>query len=338
MVKILIISILTVFLVASFLDDNVTQYFYDSDNNALGFSFENTLYLYVKDKLGVIRAIVDSNLNPIVSYEYDDWGVPYITNTSSTKIVKNNQIIYKDYVYDYDTDLYYLGSRYYNPQIRRFISQDSLEKISEQGLNDFNFNLYSYCNNNPIMLSDGNGYEAITISIGAILFVLGCVLVICLASYIIVDTIIKEVSKAYRPSIPNIDSVTSNSREKLYTIVEIIKKAVTLTIAETAVTIWMWWKKDNKKDEHHHIIAKSAPKAYIARNLYLYKYKRDINAVENMIWLKYRLHKHLHTDIYYNAVNSYMVLGDRFNSLSIFLLHLQNIKTALGLLNDSIPL
>ena len=54
------------------------------------------------------------------------------------------------YVYDDETELYYLKSRYYRAELERFISADAL-------VND---NLYSYCFGNPIVFSDANGYEA----------------------------------------------------------------------------------------------------------------------------------------------------------------------------------
>ena len=62
---------------------------------------------------------------------------------------------YRGYVYDEETGLYYLRSRYYNPLWDRFISAD----ILLGGLDELNFkNLYSYCSDSPIVRKDSDGY------------------------------------------------------------------------------------------------------------------------------------------------------------------------------------
>ena len=56
---------------------------------------------------------------------------------------------YRGYVYDVETGLYYLRSRYYNPEWGRFINADA--QVIE--------NMYTYCKNTPILFVDNNGYE-----------------------------------------------------------------------------------------------------------------------------------------------------------------------------------
>jgi RHS repeat-associated protein len=58
------------------------------------------------------------------------------------------------YIYDDESRFYYLKSRYYSPEARRFINVDT--EVGDVGKLD-GHNLFSYCNNNPIMLSDENG-------------------------------------------------------------------------------------------------------------------------------------------------------------------------------------
>ena len=67
---------------------------------------------------------------------------------------------------DEETGMYYLKSRYYQPEICRFISADTIEVLDCQGdLNDKN--LYAYCDNNPVMRVDTGGQIWITLGIMA---------------------------------------------------------------------------------------------------------------------------------------------------------------------------
>ncbi len=67
--------------------------------------------------------------------------------------------------------LYYLGSRYYDANIGRFISPDDIGYLGANG--DLNaYNLYAYCGNNPVMYSDPSGHLAISTLI--IIALIGC--------------------------------------------------------------------------------------------------------------------------------------------------------------------
>ncbi len=57
---------------------------------------------------------------------------------------------YRGYVYDVETGLYYLRSRYYNPEWGRFINADALITLKKS-------NVFVYCFNNPICLLDNDG-------------------------------------------------------------------------------------------------------------------------------------------------------------------------------------
>ncbi|MDE5868415.1 MAG: hypothetical protein K2H02_05670, partial [Anaeroplasmataceae bacterium] len=60
-----------------------------------------------------------------------------------------NPIRYRSYYYDIETKLYYLQTRYYNPEIGAFISPDSTDYLDVETISGLN--LYTYCYNNPVM-------------------------------------------------------------------------------------------------------------------------------------------------------------------------------------------
>ena len=72
-----------------------------------------------------------------------------------------------------ETQLFYCNSRYYSPELCRWISPDSIEYLDPESINGLN--LYCYCMNNPIMYADPSGHFAIsTLIVGAIIgFVVG---------------------------------------------------------------------------------------------------------------------------------------------------------------------
>ena len=123
------------------------------------------MIIYTYDEIGIL----DSNLNQVVSYEYDSWGNTISikdangnTITSSSNIGIINPYRYRSYRYDTEIGLYYLNSRYYNPEWGRFINADGLVSTG-QGL--LSHNMYVYCNNSPINTMDENGDTAIAIAI-----------------------------------------------------------------------------------------------------------------------------------------------------------------------------
>ena len=63
---------------------------------------------------------------------------------------------YRGYVYDADTELYYLQSRYYDPDCGRFLNPDDTSYLGESGT-ILGWNLYSYCENNAVNCLDITG-------------------------------------------------------------------------------------------------------------------------------------------------------------------------------------
>ena len=64
------------------------------------------------------------------------------------------------YYYDVETNLFLVSSRYYSPELCRWISPDDIEYLDPESVNGLN--LYCYCLNNPIMYVDPTGHFAIS--------------------------------------------------------------------------------------------------------------------------------------------------------------------------------
>ncbi len=132
-------------------------YIYGVDGIA-GFRFNGVTYLYRKNVQGDITHIYrkdgDRDLVEVAHYAYDAWGNTEILSETD-KIGSLNPFRYRGYYFDIETKLYYLISRYYDPETCRFISADSIEYLDPETLGGLN--LYAYCCNNPVMMTDENG-------------------------------------------------------------------------------------------------------------------------------------------------------------------------------------
>ena len=99
----------------------------------------------------------------MVEYSYDAWGNNNVGGTSVT-LGNLNPFRYRGYYYDTETKLYFLQTRYYDPEVGRFINIDNIDYIDPETINGLN--LYAYCNNNPVNYYDPSGQVVITIGIG----------------------------------------------------------------------------------------------------------------------------------------------------------------------------
>ena len=143
------------------------QYLYDGSGQLMAIRYKGADYYYIRDGLMCIIGLVDANGGAVVNYKYDSWGkLISITGSMSETLGKDNPYRFKGYYYDDETRMYYLKSSYYQPEICRFISADTIEVLDCQGdLNDKN--LYAYCDNNPVMRVDTGGQIWITLGIMA---------------------------------------------------------------------------------------------------------------------------------------------------------------------------
>ncbi|MDE6442735.1 MAG: RHS repeat-associated core domain-containing protein, partial [Clostridia bacterium] len=105
----------------------------------------------------------------VVEYKYDAWGNHKVSGRKASTIGNINPFRYRSYFYDTETGLYFLQTRYYDPEVGRFLNMDSVSYADPEATNGLN--LYVYCANNPVMNMDPSGHFALTIS--AILSIVG---------------------------------------------------------------------------------------------------------------------------------------------------------------------
>ncbi len=137
--------------------NEVINFAYTAGGAPYGFTYNGTSYFYLTNIQGDIIGIYDSNGNVVVEYTYDSWGkLISITGSLADTIGIKNPLRYRGYYYDTETSLYYLQSRYYDPEIGRFINMDAYFVAG----NDYiqGTNMYAYCYNNPVMYVDPTGY------------------------------------------------------------------------------------------------------------------------------------------------------------------------------------
>jgi len=129
-------------------------------------NFNGTNYYYLVNLQGDVMGIVDSTGNIVVNYTYDAWGNRLsVTGSMAATLGTLNPLRYRGYVYDQETGFYYVSSRYYDPEIGRWISPEPNVYYGEfdEAAGLLGYNVYAYCANNPVMFKDETG-ESITLA------------------------------------------------------------------------------------------------------------------------------------------------------------------------------
>ena len=136
-------------------------YLYDNEEQVCGMVYQNQAYYFYKNLQGDVIAITDAKGAVIAKYSYDAWGMCTITGLTSlgTTVANKNLFRYRSYIYDADLKLYYLQSRYYDPETGRFINGDEPIFL---GANEsiVSYHLFTYCENDPVSRSDADGYTS----------------------------------------------------------------------------------------------------------------------------------------------------------------------------------
>ena len=133
-------------------------YYFDEAGRPVGFTEEYLgTYFYLKNLQGDVIGLVNTSGQLVAEYTYDSWGkVTSVTaNDWSVQYAANlNPYRYRGYFYDRETGLYYVGSRYYDPEVGRWINADGLLSTGQGTIGN---NMFAYCLNNPVNRIDITG-------------------------------------------------------------------------------------------------------------------------------------------------------------------------------------
>ena len=145
---------------------HVMVYIYDAAGQPIGMSHfqDGTLvdtYLYEKNIQGDVVAVYDYAGDLVVRYAYNAWGAVSETEYGSEYCEESFDVLcnpfrYRGYYYDTETGFYYVSSRYYDPEVGRWINPDDVECLGTEG-ELISYNLFAYCLNNPENRTDVNG-------------------------------------------------------------------------------------------------------------------------------------------------------------------------------------
>lgn len=111
----------------------------------------STVYLH-EDAMGSTVAVTDAAGDLVWQSTYDPYGEP---EDDGAQVLS-----YTGHVYDEDSGLIYMGARYYDPDIGRFLAPDPVGFRASEPLS---FNPYVYANNNPYRYVDPNGESPLEI-------------------------------------------------------------------------------------------------------------------------------------------------------------------------------
>ena len=146
-------------LAADITDAYALYFHYDSSGEVIGFTRTangaDTEYFYVKNLQGDILKVITATGTEAATYTYDSWGKLL---TATGDLAEVNPIRYRGYYYDTETGLYYLQSRYYDPEVGRFINSDAYASTG-QGI--LGANMFAYCGSSPNIFTDHGGTDAV---------------------------------------------------------------------------------------------------------------------------------------------------------------------------------
>ena len=141
--------------------NKVMLFLYDETGDYFGFTYGEHEYYYVKNAQNDVIGIATYDGWVVVHYFYDAWGNVTIKSDTGYTIydipghaAADNPIRYRSYYYDAETQWYFLTTRYYSPNMHRFLNADGV-LAANQDINAYN--LFAYCSNDPVNYMDETG-------------------------------------------------------------------------------------------------------------------------------------------------------------------------------------
>ena len=133
---------------------DVMRFFCDRQGKVAWVDYNGVVYAYIRNLQGDVVGMLDNNGSLVVEYKYSAWGGLVSSNGSQANTLgRRNPVMYRGYMRDDETGMYYLLHRYYKPEIQRFENSDSCYGEA---------NRYAYCMNSPVMRLDNNGCKSQT--------------------------------------------------------------------------------------------------------------------------------------------------------------------------------
>jgi RHS repeat-associated protein len=131
----------------------LTTYVYDDKGMPISMTKGSQIYNFLYNGHGDVVALTDASGAVVSTYDYDVWGnVAAKTGTVDSLFGYAGQF---GYVSDKETGLYFLKSRYYDPEIGRFTTRDRFKGFENRPASQ---NQYTYCENDPVNQIDPSGY------------------------------------------------------------------------------------------------------------------------------------------------------------------------------------
>lgn len=124
------------------------------EGGIIGIKYDRSKFLFRKNVFGDVTEVYNVSGELVAKYSYSAFGECTI-EYNKDNAAHINPIRYRGYYYDEETGLYYLNSRYYDPETGRFLNADDITYLDPETINGLN--LYAYCGNNPVMNVDPNG-------------------------------------------------------------------------------------------------------------------------------------------------------------------------------------
>ena len=140
------------------------EYVYGAEG-IIGIIIDQIPYLFRKNVFGDVTHIYNVNGGLVGKYSYTAFG-ECMVDLDINGVASDNPIRYRSYYYDTETSLYYLKTRYYDPEVGRFMTIDDISYLAPDTINGLN--LYAYCGNNPVMNVDPTGRAFLTFVIAAL--------------------------------------------------------------------------------------------------------------------------------------------------------------------------